>query len=123
MEKEQLVNKLIHLGGIVELCNNKDTYKKAKELAHTLFDKYLEHETQAKKTEMKELHKAKHYNTYDIETIDIMEKVFGVEKLIIWCTITAFKYRMRMGKKDSINDDLFKENWYLEKAKELKNRP
>ena len=72
---------------------------------------------------MEELNKAKHYNTYNIETIDIMEKVFGVEKLIIWCTITAFKYRMRMGKKDSINDDLFKENWYLEKAKELKNRP
>jgi hypothetical protein len=69
---------------------------------------------------MEELKKAKHYNTYDIETIDIMEKVFGVEKLIIWCTITAFKYRMRMGKKDSVNDDLFKENWYLEKAKELK---
>jgi hypothetical protein len=42
MDNKQLINKLMHLGGIVELCNNQDTYRKARELAHTLLDEYLE---------------------------------------------------------------------------------
>ena len=64
-----------------------------------------------------------HYNKYPIETIDMMKNIFGVQKLIDFCYMTAFKYRMRMGTKpdNSIQQDLQKESWYLNKAAELQN--
>ena len=64
-----------------------------------------------------------HYNTYPMETISMMVAIWGKEKVADWCEITAFKYRMRMGTKpdNSIEQDLKKENWYLNKAKELRN--
>ena len=64
-----------------------------------------------------------HYNTYPMETIDMMVDIWGKDKVADWCEITAFKYRMRMGTKpdNSIEQDLKKEQWYLNKAKELRN--
>lgn len=38
-----------------------------------------------------------------------------------YCLLNAFKYRMRLGHKDDISQDLAKEQWYLAKAQELKN--
>ena len=61
----------------------------------------------------------KHYNQYPIETIDMMISVFGKDKVKAFCLINAFKYRMRMGYKDDITKDFNKEQWYLNKAKEL----
>jgi hypothetical protein len=63
-----------------------------------------------------------HYNHYSCETIDMMVAIWGKEKVADWCEITAFKYRMRMGTKpdNSIEQDLKKEQWYLNKAKELR---
>jgi hypothetical protein len=65
-----------------------------------------------------------HYNLYDIEAIDMIERIWGKEKAALWCEITAFKYRMRMGTKpgENIQRDLDKEQWYLNKAKELRNK-
>ena len=65
-----------------------------------------------------------HYNEYDIEVIDMMDRIWGHLDTKKWCVMTAFKYRMRMGKKpgESIEKDLEKEHWYLEKAKELQNK-
>ena len=63
----------------------------------------------------------KHYNNYDIETIDMMVSIWGKERVSDWCIITAYKYRMRVGLKDNIEQDLAKEQWYLNKAKELRN--
>lgn len=62
-----------------------------------------------------------HYNKYDIEVIDMMEKIWGVDATILWCKMTAFKYRMRLGEKpeNPIEQDLNKEHWYLNKAEEL----
>ena len=60
-----------------------------------------------------------HYNQCPIETIDMMVSIFGKEYTRMWCVMTAFKYRMRLGHKDDINQDLAKEQWYLNKAKEL----
>ena len=64
-----------------------------------------------------------HYNTYPMETIDMMVAIWGKEKVADFCEINAFKYRMRMGTKpdNSIEQDLKKEQWYLNKAKELRN--
>lgn len=60
-----------------------------------------------------------HYNQYPMETIDMMVAIFGREAARQWCIMTAFKYRMRLGHKDDIMQDIAKEQWYLNKAKEL----
>lgn len=61
-----------------------------------------------------------HYNQYPIEVIDMMMSIWGKEDTIKFCLMNAFKYRMRLGLKDSIEQDLKKEQWYLNKANELK---
>lgn len=62
-----------------------------------------------------------HYNNYDIEVIEMMRRIWGDESTMLWCEMTAFKYRMRMGTKlgNTIKQDLDKEKWYLKKKKEL----
>jgi hypothetical protein len=64
-----------------------------------------------------------HYKGYSKETIEMMVAIYGAEKVATYCECNAFKYRMRMGKKqgESIADDLAKERWYLDKAKELRD--
>lgn len=42
MNKTELIDKLLHLGSTIEICNSSKTSKKAKKLANTLLDKYLE---------------------------------------------------------------------------------
>lgn len=63
----------------------------------------------------------KHYNTYGIEVIDMMLKIFGEEKVKNFCELSAFKYRMRAGSKpgNATLKDLAKEEWFLNKKKEL----
>lgn len=63
-----------------------------------------------------------HYNLYPIEVIDMMVSIWGVKATIDFCYMNAFKYRMRLGMKDSIEQDAKKELWYLNKAKELEAR-
>ena len=62
------------------------------------------------------------YNQYPIEAIDMMVNIWGAKNTAIFCEINAFKYRMRLGHKDNIEQDLAKEQWYLNKAKELINK-
>lgn len=72
-----------------------------------------------------------HYNNYDIEVIDMMERIWGREATALFCEMNAYKYRMRMGTKPGDDDtkesmkkklleDFEKEQWYLKKAKDLK---
>lgn len=63
----------------------------------------------------------KHYNRYDMETIDMMVKLWGIDNTITFCKMNAFKYRMRLGMKpgSTILQDIEKEKWYLNKAEEL----
>lgn len=65
-----------------------------------------------------------HYNKWSYEVIDMIEKIYGTEKAADWCEITAFKYATRMGFKptDNVLQDLEKRNWYLKKAKELRDK-
>ena len=64
-----------------------------------------------------------HYNNYSVEVIDMMKKIWGAEATALWCEMTAFKYRMRMGTKpdNPVEQDLAKEAWYLEMAQKLMN--
>lgn len=63
-----------------------------------------------------------HYNSYNMEVIDMMERIWGLENLIMFCEINAFKYRMRLGLKDSMDQDFAKEQWYIKKAQQLRER-
>jgi len=65
-----------------------------------------------------------HYNMYCMPVIDMMEKVYGLEDTAKWCEITAWKYRQRMGTKpgESVQKDLDKEKWYLDKKREIESR-
>ncbi len=60
-----------------------------------------------------------HYKQYPIEAIDMMIRIFGKRSVRDYCLITAFKYRMRLGHKDDVTQELQKEKWYLDKASEL----
>lgn len=64
-----------------------------------------------------------HYKKYPVEVIDMMIMIFGKKAVIAHSLCTALKYRMRMGEKEGnpMGQDLEKERWYLNKARELKN--
>jgi hypothetical protein len=64
-----------------------------------------------------------HYKNYSVEVIDMMRAIYGDTKTAIYCELAAFKYRQRLGLKpdNPIEQDLAKEKWYLEKARELKH--
>lgn len=75
------------------------------------------------KMKKQDVDKMPHYNGYDKEVIDMMIDIFGKEETAIFCKINAFKYRMRLGLKggpEKIPEDLAKEQWYIDKAHELK---
>ena len=63
-----------------------------------------------------------HYQEFSVEVIDMMAAIWGKETAATHCEMCAFKYRMRLGSKpnQSIEDELGKINWYMEKAKELR---
>ena len=58
------------------------------------------------------INKAPHYNCGKYECIEVMQEVFGEEKLKIWCILNAFKYLYRCYKKNG-NEDLRKATYYL----------
>ena len=61
-----------------------------------------------------------HYKQFSVETIDMMVAIWGKEKVADHCEITAFKYALRMGYKDPLEQDAKKRDWYLAKAQELR---
>jgi len=65
-----------------------------------------------------------HYNSSSIETIEKMRRIWGNEQTALWCEMTAFKYRDRIGNKpDNSNDqEVGKIKWYENKARELRNQ-
>lgn len=66
-----------------------------------------------------------HYKSFSKETIEMMIDIYGKNKVADYCEINAFKYKMRLGSKPGqpLERDLEKANWYLEKAKELRDLP
>ena len=62
-----------------------------------------------------------HYNTHQLECIDEMIIVFGIDAVIDFCKCNAWKYRYRAGNKDDIKQDLAKSDWYINKARELES--
>lgn len=63
-----------------------------------------------------------HYNQGGMETIEEMELIFGVEVVMDFCLLNAWKYRARAAYKGKPEEDMDKANWYLNKYKELMER-
>ena len=63
-----------------------------------------------------------HYQTYsadnNIECIDAMKAAFGVEEVLDFCKLNAFKYLWRHSSKNGM-EDIDKALWYISKYKEL----
>lgn len=62
-----------------------------------------------------------HYKEFSVETIDMMERIWGAHSLRMYCEINAFKYKMRAGAKigQPADRDLSKAQWYLNKANSI----
>ena len=62
-----------------------------------------------------------HYNRYSIEAVEMARRRWGDDAMKTAAEITAFFYRMRMGLKpdNSVEQELAKENFWLNYAKEL----
>ena len=88
------------------------------------FDNPPEKEINNKGEQYEFVNHPSHYNEWSMEVIDMMEKIYGTKNTSLWCEMTAYKYAMRMGFKptDDIQQDIDKRNWYLNKAKELKQK-
>lgn len=66
--------------------------------------------------------KVKHYNIKGRkECIEEMIDIFGVDAVITFCRINAYKYDYRAGHKEgnTKEQDLEKKNYYINKAREL----
>ena len=65
------------------------------------------------------VHHPSHYNRYSVEVFEMMKRIWGEEKFLLWCEMTAFKYRMRAGLKpgSSAEEDFEKEAFYLNTIK------
>ena len=66
--------------------------------------------------------KAQHYNKTSIEAIVVLERTFGTEAAMLFCEMTAMKYRLRIGEKDNPELELKKIKWYERSAKEYRRR-
>ena len=95
-----------------------------------LFEQYKEKELDAQDIldieiidDANEVSHPSHYNNYSVEVLEMMRRIWGDEKVEIFCELNAFKYRMRMGLKEGnpTEQDLAKEKFYLEYMKKLKN--
>ena len=65
---------------------------------------------------------AKHYSDQRINVIHQLEAIWGTQAVMLFCEMNAFKYRARLGKKDNVEQELIKINWYEKMANFLKNK-
>ena len=66
---------------------------------------------------------ASHYDDQRINVIHQMEAIWGTLPTMVFCEMNAFKYRMRLGKKDDPSLELTKIKWYETMAKHLRDKP
>lgn len=62
-----------------------------------------------------------HYLKGEMETIDEMVRIFGVDKVVIFCHLNAYKYKSRAPFKGHLEQDLRKADWYLLAAEALES--
>lgn len=97
--------------GVVMQGYNEDKVKFVCEGGHKCIDT-----SENKKDEIN----PEHYKR-DIECIEEMIMVFGKEIVYWYCVLNAWKYRYRVLQKGIPQTNIEKSDWYMKKAKELKN--
>ena len=117
LNKEEKISKIVN-----NIDRMKNITKKVDDMLSTYIPKSDIDSVDKSMDKYEMVNHPKHYNNYDKEVIDMIEDIWGTYLAAIWCEITAFKYRMRMGTKpdNDIYQDIKKEKWYLEKRSELK---
>lgn len=62
-----------------------------------------------------------HYKKYGKEVIDLMVDIWGIQKVISFCEMNSFKYRMRAGDKEGqdLEIEISKARYYEQKAEFL----
>lgn len=63
-----------------------------------------------------------HYKAHEMECIDELEVVLGGLGTYYFCLGNVWKYRYRADHKGNSEQDNAKSDWYMKKAKELKER-
>lgn len=63
-----------------------------------------------------------HYKAGDYECLDVMESLYGLNAVINFCMLNAFKYQWRCNRKNNCQEDLQKARWYNKKALDLMNK-
>lgn len=65
-----------------------------------------------------------HYKKMSVETIDMMERIYGPAQTADYCELTAFKYRMRIGLKptEPVDRDMEKIRWYEGRCEQLRRK-
>ena len=69
-------------------------------------------------TKKENVNHPEHYKSGQYECIDVMKDIWGVDAVITFCKLNAFKYLWRADKKNG-SEDISKAKWYLDKAEEL----
>jgi hypothetical protein len=59
---------------------------------------------------------AAHYDSDRINSIVKLERVYGTKAVMLFCEMTAEKYRQRIGQKDDPSLEILKINWYKKAA-------
>lgn len=65
---------------------------------------------------------ASHYDDQRINMAHMVEAIWGTEAAMLFHEINAFKYRMRVGKKDDPKQEIIKAEWSEKMAKFLKEK-
>lgn len=85
------------------------------------FSEYMNTPETENQTPSDQVNHPSHYNDNGYECIEVMEAIYGPEKVKIFCELNAFKYLWRAGKKDGESEkkDIKKANWYTDRAKTI----
>lgn len=113
----------------IKMIDDDPDWRLTPEEYQQMFDKTLEmlgiEKPQKENKEMakENVNHPKHYNREGgMECIDEMILVFGKEAVQNFCLCNVWKYRYRAADKNG-EEDLKKSDWYLNKYKELKEKP
>lgn len=83
----------------------------------------MQKEMYVAKVESKEtVNHPSHYKVGEYECLDVMESLYGLDAVINFCMLNAFKYQWRCNRKGNCNEDLRKARWYNKKALDLINK-
>lgn len=105
--------------------STEEELKKMRDIECKLIDEMIKKAEKQMEKEVKEYDNINpnHYKQGDKEVIEMMIDIWGAEDVAKYCSMNAFKYRMRMGFKPNqpVEQELKKAKWYENKAKELRN--